>query len=417
VTNPSLTITSAISNVTLNVVQAPAVTVSGVVTFNGAQPTSSCSSSDRATITFTSASNSNYNTSMVVPCNGATTPFAFTGQLYPSTYSVSVRGGLSNLPGWAIVTNPSLTITSAISNLTLNVVQAPAVTVSGTVTHNGAQPTSNCSSSDRATVTFTSAANSNYNTSVVVPCNGATTPFAWTAQLYPSTYSVSVRGGLSSLPGWSIVTNPSLTITSAISNVTLNVVQAPTVAVSGTVTLNGLQPTSNCSSSDRATVTFTSAANSNYNTSVVVPCNGATTPFAWTAQLYPSTYSVSVRGGLSSLPGWSIVTNASLTITGAISNVTLNVVQAPTVTVSGVVTLNGMQPTSSCSSSDRATITFTSAANSNYNTSVVVPCNGATTAFAWTAQLYPSTYRVAVRGGLSNLPGWSVVVVDALEVR
>lgn len=109
-------------------------------------------------------------------------------------------------------------------------------------------------------------------------------------------------------------------------------------------------------------MTFTSAANSNYNTSVVVPCNGATTPFAWNAQLYPSTYSVSVRGGLSNLPSWS-------------------------------------------------------AMNSNYNTSVVVPCNGGSTPFAWTAQLYPSTYSVAVRGGLSNLPSWSVVVVDALEVR
>jgi hypothetical protein len=117
------------------------------------------------------------------------------------------------------------------------------------------------------------------------------------------------------------------------------------------------------------------------------------------------------------LPNWSIVVNPSLTVTGAQSNVTLNVVQAPAVTVSGLVTLNGGQPTSTCGSSDRATVSFTSAANSNYDTSVVVPCNGATTPFAWTAQLYPSTYAVSVRGGYSNLPSWSIVVVDALEVR
>ena len=159
------------------------------------------------------------------------------------------------------------------------------------------QPTSGCSSSVRATVTFTSASNANYNTSVTVPCNGATTPLAWTANLYPSTYSVSVTGEYSSLPGWAIVVNPSLTIASAASNVVLNVVQAPTVVVSGTVTHNGMQPTSGCSSSVRATVTFTSASNANYNTSVTVPCNGATTPLAWTANLTQSTYSVSVTVG------------------------------------------------------------------------------------------------------------------------
>ena len=37
------------------------------------------------------------------------------------------------------------------------------------------------------------------------------------------------------------------------SGITLNVVQAPTVVVTGTVTHNGLQPTSGCGSASRAT--------------------------------------------------------------------------------------------------------------------------------------------------------------------
>lgn len=34
-----------------------------------------------------------------MPCNGATTPFTFSGTVYPGTYKVSVSGGSStNLP-------------------------------------------------------------------------------------------------------------------------------------------------------------------------------------------------------------------------------------------------------------------------------------------------------------------------------
>ncbi|MBI3185675.1 MAG: hypothetical protein HYZ28_26345 [Myxococcales bacterium] len=416
VVNPSLTVSGPTSGLTLNVVQAPKVSVSGVVTLNGAQPTSNCSTSDRATVYFKSAANPNYDASIAVPCNGATTPFTFSGQVYPSTYEVSVRGGLSNLPSWTVVVNPSLTVSGPTSGLTLNVVQAPKVSVSGVVTLNGGQPTSNCSTSDRATVYFKSKSNSNYDATIPVPCSGATTPFTFSGQVYPSTYEVSVRGGLSNLPSWTVLVNTSLTISGPSSGLTLNVVQAPKVSVSGVVTLNGGQPTSNCSTSDRATVYFKSAANPNYDASISVPCNGATTPFTFSGQVYPSTFEVSVRGGLSNLPSWTVVVNTSLTINAPTSGLTLNVVQPPKVPVSGVVTLNGAQPTSNCSTSDRATVYFKSAANPNYDTFIAVPCNGATTPFTFSGQVYPSTYEISVRGGLSSLPSWTVVIVDRLQI-
>src|SRR5207253_1910429 len=58
----------------------------------------------------------------------------------------------------------------------------------------------------------------------------------------PGTYRVSVDGSYSNLPGTSVVVLPSLAITANTANVALDV---KTVTVSGTVTLNGVNPVSN----------------------------------------------------------------------------------------------------------------------------------------------------------------------------
>ena len=71
--------------------------MSGTVTLNGAQPTSTCNNSDRAMVNFDDATNG-YHIGIPVPCNGATSPFTFTGSVYPGTYRVSVAGGFSSLP-------------------------------------------------------------------------------------------------------------------------------------------------------------------------------------------------------------------------------------------------------------------------------------------------------------------------------
>ncbi|MCB9648312.1 MAG: hypothetical protein H6730_17155 [Deltaproteobacteria bacterium] len=159
------------TTLTLNVVTH---TVSGVVTMNGQPPISSCGSSDRAYVDFIEP-NLGYHHTLAVPCNGATSPFAFSGSVFPGTYRVQVRGYSSNLPSEAFTVRQGLTVSGPVSNLTLDVVTHP---VSGVVTMNGQQPTSGCGSSDRAYVDFIEP-NLGYHHTLAVPCDGATSPFAF----------------------------------------------------------------------------------------------------------------------------------------------------------------------------------------------------------------------------------------------
>ncbi len=349
-----------------------------------------------------------YTFNISVPCNGGSSAFTFTGAVYPGTYRVSVIGGLSNLPqGTPYIANQALTVSGNLSNLTLNV---QAHTVSGVVTLNGSQPTSTCSSADRATVRFEDASRG-YTFNIAVPCNGGTTPFTFNGSVYPGDYRVSVIGGLSNLPqGTPFIANQALTVSGNVSNLTLNV---QSFTVSGVVTLNGAQPTSTCSSADRATVRMEDSQRG-YTFNIPVPCNGGSSVFTFTGAVYPGTYRVSVIGGLSNLPqGTPYIANQALTVSGNLSNVTLNV-QA--ISIAGTVTLNGAQPTSTCSSADRAIVRFEDASR-GYTFNISVPCNGGSSAFTFSGSVYPGTYRVSVIGGLSNLPqGTPYMAIAALAV-
>src|SRR5690606_12685912 len=78
---------------------------------------------------------------------------SFNGTVYPGTYKVSVAGTtFSNLPqGSAYVVHPSLAITNANNQLPLDV---KAVSVSGSITLNGAALVKTCTSAAPATVIF-----------------------------------------------------------------------------------------------------------------------------------------------------------------------------------------------------------------------------------------------------------------------
>ena len=160
------------------------------------QPTSGCGSASRATVTFTSASNANYNTSVSVPVPRHDDAADVDGQPairrrtrsacggeYVELAGVDHRGESLRSPSRAPFRMSCSTwiqhrrwSSPARSRTTVRSRPAAAARLR------------------RATMTFTSASNANYNTSVSVPCNGATTPLTWTANLYPSTYSVAVRG-------------------------------------------------------------------------------------------------------------------------------------------------------------------------------------------------------------------------------
>ena len=396
VAKASLAVTTPQSNIVLDV---KTVTASGTVTLNGAAPVpiSGCSSSyGIATVTLTETTNG-YSFQQTVPC----TSNAWNLTVYPGTYRAEVQGVESNLPGTGYVASSAIALTAAQSNIVLDV---KTVTVSGTVTLNGAAPVpiSGCSSSyGIATVTLTETTNG-YSFQQTVPC----TSNAWNVTVYPGTYRAEVQGVESNVPGTSYVANAALALTAAQSNIALDV---KTVAASGTVTLNGAAPVpiSGCSSSyGIATVTLTETTYG-YSFQQTVPC----TSNAWNLTVYPGAYRAYVQGVESNLPGSSYVASGALTLTSAQANIALDV---KTVTASGTVTLNGAAPVpiSGCSSSyGIATVTLTETTY-GYSFQQTVPC----TSNAWSLTVFPGTYRAEVQGVESNVPGTSYVANAGLVV-
>jgi hypothetical protein len=191
---------------------------------NGATPaTSYCSSGyGRAVVSFRHATNSHYDDSIEIgDCNSSSSsnPYTWSIQLRPGTYAVSVTGeNYSALPHWDIVINSSFSVSAATANVALNVVDPVKVSVSGTVTMNGATPaTSYCSSGyGRAVVNFNHATNSHYDDSIEIgDCSSSSSSntYTWSLALRPGIYRVSVTGeNYSALPHWSIVVVDRLTV-------------------------------------------------------------------------------------------------------------------------------------------------------------------------------------------------------------
>src|SRR5262249_21094270 len=141
-----------------------------------------------------------YAFALAIPCSSTT--LAWTGTVYPGNYKVTVDGqpSYSNLPDSAFVANAALAVTANTTGVALDVKPA---TVAGTLTLNGQAPTSDpaCTSSptsQKAIVRFADAKNG-YSFDLNVPCSSST--FAWSGQIFPGTYSVSVAGSqYSNLP-------------------------------------------------------------------------------------------------------------------------------------------------------------------------------------------------------------------------
>jgi hypothetical protein len=301
-------------------------------------------------------------------------------------------------------------------------VDVKTVNVGGTITLNGAAPTTNPScdpdpAAAKATVQLTDKARG-YTFSLPVPCSSST--FAWAGVIFPGTYSVSVVGqsDLSNLPGQSFLSNAALTVTADAQNVALDV---KTVAVGGTITLNGAAPTSDptaCTgnpSASVATVHFSDAADG-YTFDLDVPCSATT--YSWGGSIFPGTYVVTVAGkdGYTNLPTATFTFNSALKVSSALAN---QVIAVATKNVSGTVTLNGMAPTATCTSTspyDKATVHLVDSTN-GYQFDVPIPC--ATADFSWSAAVYPGKYAVSVAGqaGYSNLPMQPFVGVPSLAVN
>ncbi|HEX9103376.1 MAG TPA: hypothetical protein VF997_14290 [Polyangia bacterium] len=420
VANAALAVSGTVGNQALDIKTAHAA---GTVTLNGAAPTASCPSAStgytKATVHLTDKKDG-YRFDLPITC--AQTDFAWTGAVYPGTYAVTVDGGsgYSNLPHAAYVANSALAIASDVSGQALDV---QTFTVGGTVTLNGTAPaqTSYCMSYPTATQATVHLADSSngYAFDFSVPCSSTT--LAWTGTVFPGSYRVTVAGSAtySNLPSTAFVAKDGLALSGAQANVALDV---QTATVGGTITLNGTAPTSDpaCTGSpsqSKAVVRLTNAK-LGYAFDLQVPCSSST--FAWSGDVFPGTYAVSVAGSssYSNLPDQAFLANAALAVSTGAGNQTLDV---KTASVGGSLTLNGAAPstTTACNpnpTATKASIAFVDATQ-GYAFDVPVACSS--TNFAWTGVVYPGTYRISVSGadGYSNLPSEGFLVTPRLQVQ
>ncbi len=397
------------------------VNVSGTITLNGAAPTTlpSCNPSPataKATVHLVDSARG-YQFDLPVPCSTAT--FAWSGVVFPGSYKMIVTGdsNFSSLPSQGFVANAELDVSGDANNLALDVKTA---SIGGNVTLNGAMPTTAaaCTGNDSAAKTTVHLvdATDGYMFDLDVPCSSST--FAWGGVIFPGTYVVSVQGDAtySNVPASSFVANTALSVAGSAANQALDV---KTVTAAGSVTLNGVMPTSTCPSSttySKATVHLTDAKNG-YQFDFPITC--AQADFSWSGAVYPSTYVVTVDGGdgYSNLPDTAYVANSALAVSSNVSGQALNV---QTFTVGGTVTLNGAAPalTTYCTSTPSATQAAVTLQDSTkgYSFSFSVPCSSAT--LAWSGTVFPGNYQVKVAGQptYSTLPDSPFVANTGMTV-
>ena len=417
--NGALIVSGNVANQALDI---KTVHVAGSVTMNGAAPTTTCTTGtetySKAAVHLADAKHG-YHFDFPILCTAS--DFSWSGSIYPGTYAVSVDNGdgFSNLLSTPFVANPALAVTGDVSSQVLAV---KTFTVGGTVTLNGAAPapTQFCTgdmTATQATVTLQDATDG-YSFTFTVPCSSTT--LAWSGVVYPGSYQVKVAGqpSYSTLPDSPFVAKDGLTVSANSAN---NALDVKTANIGGTITLNSATPSTDpaCSSSPDTTKAIVRLTNDKlgYSFDLDVPCSSST--FAWSGQVFPGTYDVTVAGANgSNLPTQPFLANSALAVSGNVTNQALDV---KTVSVGGALTLNGAQPstTTACNSSPtvtKANVQFYDP-TSGYSFAVPVACSA--TAFAWSGSIYPGTYRIAVAGtgGYSNLPSEGFLVTPRLKVE
>jgi hypothetical protein len=429
---PALNVTGNLAGQVLDV---QTFTFAGTVTNNGGSPVKTFSTSDDGTVAQVHLDDTahHYHLQLDARATAASGPVTFSGTLYPGTYVVSVNGysyyTVSKLPaGSAEVVVPALNVGSDLLNQVLDV---QTFTFSGTVTNNGGSPVKTFSTSDDgkvAQVHFDDAAHG-YHLSWDARATSASSPVSFSGTVYPGTYSVSINGysyyTVSKLPGGSAeIVSPSLTIGSDLLNQVLDV---RTFTLGGAVTNNGGSPVKTFSTSDDGTVAqvhFDDAAHG-YHLSYDARATSASSPVTFGGTLYPGTYVVSVNGysyyTVSKLPaGSAAVVVPSLDVGADITNEVLDV---GTFTVSGTVLDNGGSPVKTFSTSDDGTVAqvhLTDAVN-GYHLSFDARATSASAPVTFSGTVYAGTYDITVNGysyyTVSTLPAGSAeLVVQRLTV-
>jgi hypothetical protein len=347
--------------------------------------------------------------------------FAFSGTIFPGTYTVTVDGtnAYSDLPGAVYVASTGLVISKDSAGTVFDV---QTVHVSGQVQLNGKAPMLDplCAGNPgyiTARVQLSDAAHG-YRFSFSTLCKDNT--FAFAGDIFPGTYTANVDGtnAYSDLPGASFQARTGLAVSKDLSGLLLNV---QTVHISGKVTLNGAAPNLDpmCAGNPSyvtARIRMTDAMHG-YDYSLTTLCKDSS--FSFAADVFPGTYAVRVDGtnAYSDLPGASFLTDSALAVAADLGGLTLAV---RTVQLSGKVTLNGAPPTPDAMC----------AGNPGYVTAhvrLIEPTRGyqfsfntlcKDNAFGYGGTVFPGNYRVTVDGNstYSNVPVVAYVANPGLAV-
>ena len=198
------------------------------------------------------------------------------------------------------------------------------------------------------------------------------------------------------------------------------------LTVSGDVTVNGANPISTyCYSSTGVSLKFEDSADPRFNTTLSSVCNTTGAPFTFSGKLYPGTYTVTASKGSpynnDNLPNWDTVVSTAFTVSGTQSGVVFDIPVPAQLTVSGDVTVNGANPVSTyCYSSTGVSLDFTCLSDARFSTTLSATCNTTGGPWAFSGKVYPGVYKVTASKGspynTDNLPSWSTVVVDRLQI-
>lgn len=263
--------------------------------------------------------------------------------------------------------------------------------VSGTVTLNGARPSSTCTSQARAYVYFRDEAGRN-RARLKVPCDGATSPFVFAGWVPPGTYTVVVAGAVSELGNGRYRVIERLEVAGDVSGLVLDV---KAFSISGEVTLNGATPTSICTGGSRARVLFEDSLAGNDN-STLVPCDGGVGPMTYTVLLPAGSYAATVNPSEVDLPEGAYPFPAPVLVGSNVTNLRLNV---PSWNVSGSVRVDGVLPTTTCSGADSPVFLEFDEPTLGYSVGFPTPrCTGSPVAWTFTEKVFPGVYDVFVTG-------------------
>jgi hypothetical protein len=379
------------------------VTVTGTLTLAGTQIPDSPALTSRGTISFVTQSGVAASSTL-----SPTGPATYSVQLSPGTYAVRFSTPANtNLKGLPPGGFTQLAAGVAINaNRTLNY-DLQSVTVTGTLTLNGAQVPDSPSLATRGTISFTDQTTSNVVSYTLAP----TGPATYSLQLFPGTYAVSLstpaNANLKGLPPGAFA-NLATGVSLAASQ-TLNYDYSPvSFTVTGTLTLAGGQIPDSPTLTSRGTISF--GVQSGVAASSTL---GPTGPATYSVQLSPGTYlvrfSTPANANLKGLPPGGLTQLAAAVTVNA--NQTLDY-DLRSVTVTGTLTLAGAQIPDSPTLTTRGTISFTDLVTSNSLSYDVSPTGAAT----YTFQLFPGSYSVffstPANANLKGLPPGASTVLD-----